>query len=120
MRKPKPTDEELPEDPTQLVNIAVEPLDKEKRQPAQERVYRELHSISDRIASLVQVRQMGLSTPDNQKQLKQLMSDRKKKSFELRRLQSRQRASNKYRVKKRQIVKKKLFFLLTYLSFLLG
>ncbi|CAF4798037.1 unnamed protein product, partial [Rotaria magnacalcarata] len=32
------------------------------------------------------------------------MKDRKKKAFELRRLQGRQRASNKYRVKRRKIV----------------
>ena len=49
---------------------------------------------------------MGLSTPENTKQLKQLMKDRKKKAFQLKRLQQRQRASNKYRVKRRKIVKK--------------
>ena len=48
---------------------------------------------------------MGLSTPENHQQLKQLMKDRKIKAFQLRRLQSRQRASNKYRVKQRKIVK---------------
>jgi hypothetical protein len=47
---------------------------------------------------------MGLSTPENHKQLKQLMKERKIKAFHLRRLQSRQRASNKYRVKQRKIV----------------
>jgi hypothetical protein len=50
---------------------------------------------------------MGLSTPENHKQLKQLMKDRKVKAFQLKRLQSRQRASNKYRVKQRKIVKQK-------------
>jgi len=47
---------------------------------------------------------MGLSTPENKKQLKQLMKDRKKKAYELKRLQSKQKASNKYRVKRRKIV----------------
>jgi hypothetical protein len=110
-RKRKPTDEELIEDPTELSSIPLEPLAKEKRQPAQERTYKELNSINQRIATLVQVRQMGLSTPENHKQLKELMRDRKKKAFEIKRLQSRQRASNKYRVKKRKIVKD-LFYLL--------
>jgi hypothetical protein len=94
-----------------LSSIPLEPLAKEKRQPAQERTYKELNSINQRIATLVQVRQMGLSTPENHKQLKELMRDRKKKAFEIKRLQSRQRASNKYRVKKRKIVKD-LFYLL--------
>ena len=93
----------------------LEPLAKQKRQPAQERAYKELSSINERIASLVQVRQMGLSTPENKKQLKQLMKDRKKKAYELKRLQSKQKASNKYRVKRRKIVKKKKnYFLLIF------
>jgi hypothetical protein len=50
---------------------------------------------------------MGLSTPENKKQLKKLMVDRKKKAYELKRLQSKQRASNKYRNKQKKIVKKK-------------
>jgi hypothetical protein len=54
---------------------------------------------------------MGLSTPENRKQLKQLMKDRKKKAYELKRLQSKQKASNKYRVKRRKIVKKTKNFL---------
>ncbi|CAF2101870.1 unnamed protein product [Rotaria magnacalcarata] len=105
-RKPIP-DEELIEDPNNLPPVPgtpLEPLAKQKRQPAQERIFSELSAINDRIASLVQVKQMGLSTAENRKQLKQLMKDRKKKTYELRRLQSKQRASNKYRVKRRQIV----------------
>jgi hypothetical protein len=42
---------------------------------------------------------MGLSTPDNKKQL---IKDRNKKAFELKRLQSKQRSSNKYRIKKKK------------------
>jgi hypothetical protein len=47
---------------------------------------------------------MGLSTPENKKQLKQLIRDRDKKAFELKRLQSKQRSSNRYRIKKKKIV----------------
>jgi hypothetical protein len=59
---------------------------------------------------------MGLATPENKKQLKQLMKDRKKKAYELKRLQSKQKASNKYRVKRRKIVRRKnsLFCLLNF------
>jgi hypothetical protein len=53
---------------------------------------------------------MGLATPENKKQLKKLIVDRKKKAYELKRLQSKQKASNKYRTKQKKIVKKKLFF----------
>jgi hypothetical protein len=48
---------------------------------------------------------MGLATSDNRKQLKQLMRDRKKKAYELRRLQLKVKASNKYRDKRRKIVR---------------
>jgi hypothetical protein len=105
----KPVEKEIfIEDPTQIPpipGIPVEPLSKQKRQPAQERLFNELSAINERIASLVQVRQMGLSTPENKIQLKQLIRDRDKKGFELKRLQSKQRSSNKYRIKKKNIVK---------------
>jgi len=114
----------LIEDPTQLPPLPggpLEPLAKQKRQPAQERAYKELSSINERIASLVQVRQMGLSTPENKKQLKQLMKDRKKKAYELKRLQSKQKASNKYRVKRRKIVSTILrSFFFIFIQFFLG
>jgi len=47
---------------------------------------------------------MGLSTPENRNQLKQLIRDRDKKAFELKRLQSKQRSSNRYRDKKKKII----------------
>ncbi|CAF3698963.1 unnamed protein product [Rotaria sordida] len=106
IRKRK-TIEEILEDPKELPtvnNVSLDPLTKQKKQPAQERAFKELSSINERIASLVQVRQMGLSTPENRKQLKQLMKERKKKAYELKRLQSKQKASNKYRIKRRKIV----------------
>jgi hypothetical protein len=112
VKKRKPADDDITEDPSQLSQItsgSLEPLPKRIRQPAQERAYKELSAINERIASLVQVRQMGLATPENKKQLKQLMKDRKVKAFQLKRLQSRQRASNKYRVKQRKIVKTQIF-----------
>ena len=101
-------DDEIIEDPSDLTVVngtRIEPLSKQKRQPAQEKAYKELSSINERIVSLVQVKQMGLATEENKKQLKQLMKDRRKKAFELKRLQSKQRASNKYRNKRRRIVR---------------
>ncbi|CAF3380058.1 unnamed protein product [Rotaria socialis] len=106
-KKKKPADKELMEDLNNLSDLAgfaLKPLEKDKRHPAQQRIFNELTAINSHIASLVQVKQMGLLTPENTRQLKQLMKDRKKKAFELRRLQGRQRASNKYRVKRRKIV----------------
>ncbi|CAF1029781.1 unnamed protein product [Adineta ricciae] len=96
--------DELTKMPSAIPDIALEPLAKEKKQPAQERVFRELSSINERIASLIQIRQMGLLTAENRKQLKQLMADRRKKAFELRRLQLKVKASHRYRDKRRKIV----------------
>ncbi|CAF2873837.1 unnamed protein product [Rotaria sp. Silwood2] len=110
LRKRKPIEEEIFEDPKELppiddINtVPLEPLGKQKKHPAQERILKELSSINERIASLVQVRQMGLATAENRKQLKQLMKDRKKKGFELKRLQSKQKSSDQYRIKRKQIV----------------
>ncbi|CAF1635953.1 unnamed protein product, partial [Adineta ricciae] len=107
VKKRKPADEDIILDPTlaaQTTGGPLEPLPKKIRQPAQEKAYKELSAINERIASLVQVRQMGLATAENKKQLKQLIIDRKKKAYELKRLQSKQRASNKYRNKQKKIV----------------
>ncbi len=120
VKKRKPADDDFIEDPSKLSEkqngSAIEPLAKKLRQPAQERAYKELSAINERIASLVQVRQMGLSTPENKKQLKKLMVDRKKKAYELKRLQSKQKASNKYRNKQKKIVTKNLFFFFIFFS----
>ncbi|CAF1359270.1 unnamed protein product [Adineta ricciae] len=107
IKKPKILQEKTLEDPTQvppIPGIPLEPLAKQKRQPAQERIFKEITAINERIASLIQVRQMGLATVENRKQLKQLIKDRNTKGFELKRLQSKQRSSSRYRVKKKQIV----------------
>ncbi|CAF2644129.1 unnamed protein product [Rotaria sp. Silwood2] len=107
VKKRKSTNDDIIEDPSKAAQTTagpLEPLPKKIRQPAQERAYKELSAINERIASLVQVRQMGLATPENKKQLKHLIVDRKKKAYELKRLQSKQRASNKYRNKQKKIV----------------
>ena len=117
VKKRKAVDDFI-EDPSELAaqqtGGPLEPLSKKIRQPAQERAYKELSSINERIASLVQVKQMGMATAENKKQLKQLMAERKKKAYELKRLQSKQRASNKYRNKQRKIVRdqRNVFFLI--------
>ena len=73
--KRKYIEPEVIPDPTDIPSIIqgklLETLTKRKRQPAQEKVYKELSEINERIASLIQIRQMGLSTPENKKQLKQ-------------------------------------------------
>ncbi|CAF3242012.1 unnamed protein product [Rotaria sp. Silwood2] len=104
-RKPIPVEliEDLRELPP-LGKIPLEPLSKTKRQPAQERAYKELSTINDRIASLVQVKQMGLLTAENRKQLKQLFKDRQTKTFEIKRLQSKQRSSTRYKDRRKRIV----------------
>ena len=111
VKKRKAVDNDIIEDPSiaasQQTGGPLEPLAKKIRQPAQERAYKELSTINERIASLVQVKQMGLATAENKKQLKQLMVERKKKAYELKRLQSKQRASNKYRNKQKKIVRTK-------------
>lgn len=108
-KKRKIVEPEVIPDPTDLPSIIMgkplEPLTKRKRQPAQEQIYKELTEINDRIVSLIQIRQMGLTTDENKQQLKQLMKDRRTKAFALRRLQLRVRASNKYRMKQRKIVR---------------
>ena len=123
-KKRRNIDEEITEDPSSflipLPGGPLEPLSKQKRQPAQDKSYKELSAINERIASLVQVRQMGLATADNKKQLRQLMRDRKKKAYELKRLQSKQKASNKYRVKRKKIVRNTKNFHRRFLRLILG
>ncbi|CAF0900718.1 unnamed protein product [Rotaria sordida] len=107
IKKRKLVDEELLKDLQGLSSVdgvQLEPLSTQTRQPAQERVFRELSAINDRIASLIQVKQMGLLTLENRKQLKQLIKDRKTKAFQLKRLQSKTKASFRYRDKRRRII----------------
>ncbi|CAF0991460.1 unnamed protein product [Didymodactylos carnosus] len=84
-------------------NGANSKLEKSKA-PAQEQALKELAEINERIASLVQVKNMGLSTAENQKQLKKLCEQRKAKTNDIKRLQSKQRASTRYRERKKRKV----------------
>ncbi|CAF2849835.1 unnamed protein product [Rotaria sp. Silwood2] len=72
--------------------------------PAQESVLKDLKEISERIANLIQVKSMGLLTPENQKTLKKLIEQKKQRTTDLKRLQSKQRASTRYRERKKRRV----------------
>ncbi|CAF0847934.1 unnamed protein product [Adineta steineri] len=72
--------------------------------PAQEAVISEIKEISERIASLVQVKNMGLSTSDSSMTLKKLLQQKKERTAELSRLQSKQRSSARYRQRKKRCV----------------
>lgn len=84
---------------------AAEKIAAEKiRTPAQEAVIKELKEISERIANLIQVKSMGLLTAENQKTLKKLIEQKKQRTTDLKRLQSKQRASTRYRERKKRRV----------------
>ena len=72
--------------------------------PAQESVLKDLTEISERIANLIQVKSMGLLTAENQKTLKKLIEQKKQRTTDLKRLQSKQRASTRYRERKKRRV----------------
>ncbi|CAF2913796.1 unnamed protein product [Rotaria sp. Silwood2] len=72
--------------------------------PAQEAVIQEIKEISERIASLVQVKNMGLSTSDSNNTLKKLLQQKRERSAELSRLQSKQRSSLRYRERKKRSI----------------
>mgnify|MGYP006892775658 FL=1 len=72
--------------------------------PAQEAVMKDLKEISERIANLIQVKSMGLLTAENQKTLKKLIEQKKQRTTDLKRLQSKQRASTRYRERKKRRV----------------
>ncbi|CAF0981397.1 unnamed protein product [Didymodactylos carnosus] len=74
------------------------------RAPAQELVNCELKTINEQIVSLVQIKNMGLSTADTKKQLKKLFDERKKKSMELKRLRAQQITKANFRKKRKMIV----------------
>ncbi|CAF0723111.1 unnamed protein product [Rotaria sp. Silwood1] len=74
--------------------------------PAQESVLKDLNEISQRIANLIQVKSMGLLTAENQKTLKKLIEQKQKRTGDLKRLQSKQRASTRYREKQKRQVEK--------------
>ena len=72
--------------------------------PVQEAVIQQIQEISERIASLVQVKNMGLSTSDSNHTLKKLLQQKKERSSELSRLISKQRSSARYRQRKKRCV----------------
>ena len=72
--------------------------------PVQEGVLNEIKEISERIASLVQVKNMGLSTTESNQTLKKLLEQKKDRAAELRCLRSKQRSSQRYRQRKKRYI----------------
>ena len=70
---------------------------KKSRAPAQEKVSKEIHEINERIIQLVQVKNMGMATAEQEKQLKKLLVEHKKKTNDLKRLKAEQTAKKRAR-----------------------
>jgi len=70
--------------------------------PVQASVLKDLTEISQRIENLIQVKSMGLLTAENQKTLKKLIEQKQQRTNELKRLQAKQRASTRYRERKKR------------------
>jgi hypothetical protein len=80
---------------------------KEKsKAPAQESVLNDLTTISQRIENLIKVKSMGLLTAENQKTLKRLIAQKQERTNDLKRLQAKQRASTRFRERRKQLVEK--------------
>lgn len=79
------------------IRTAAEILAKKTRAPAQEKVAKEIHEINERIIQLVQVKNMGMATADQQKQLKKLLVEQKKKTNDLKRLKAEQASKKRAR-----------------------
>lgn len=79
------------------IRTAAEILAKTTRAPAQERVSKEIHEINERIIQLVQVKNMGMATKEQEKQLKKLLVEQKKKTNDLKRLKAEQAAKKRAR-----------------------
>ena len=62
---------------------------------------KELHEINERIIQLVQVKNMGMATREQEKQLKKLLVEQKKKSGDLKRLKAEQTAKKRARETKK-------------------
>ena len=94
-----PDEPPIPKEPQQSERIrtAAEILAKKSKAPAQDRVSKELHEINERIIQLVQVKNMGMATNEQEKQLKKLLVEQKKKSNDLKRLKAEQTAKKRYR-----------------------
>ncbi len=72
--------------------------------PVQGSVLKDLTEITQRIESLVQIKSMGLLTPENHRTLKKLIEQKEQRTNDLKRLQARQRASTRYRERQKQRV----------------
>ena len=79
------------------IRTAAEILAKTTRAPAQERVSKEIHEINERIIQSVQVKNMGMATKEQEKQLKKLLVEQKKKTNDLKRLKAEQAAKKRAR-----------------------
>ncbi|CAF3364415.1 unnamed protein product [Rotaria socialis] len=96
--------EETSKKKTEKIRTAAEILAKKTRAPAQEKVSKEIYEINERIIQLVQVKNMGMATAEQEKQLKKLLVEQKKKSNDLKRLKAEQSAKKRAReIKKRKI-----------------
>ncbi|UJR26055.1 hypothetical protein I4U23_007401 [Adineta vaga] len=71
---------------------------------SQELILSDLEKISQRNDSLIQVESMGLLTDENQKILNKLIKQQQQNTSDLKRLQSRQRASMRLRERKKRYV----------------
>ena len=83
------------------IRTAAEILAKKSKAPAQDKVAKELYEINERIIQLVQVKNMGMATAEQEKQLKKLLVEQKKKSNDLKRLKAEQAAKKRYREAKK-------------------
>ena len=83
------------------IRTAAEILAKKTRAPAQEKVAKEIHEINERVIQLVQVKNMGMATAEQEKQLKRLLVEQKKKSNDLKRLKAEQSAKKRAREAKK-------------------
>jgi hypothetical protein len=88
------------------MRTAAEILAKKSKAPAQDKVSTELHEINERIIQLVQVKNMGMATSEQEKQLKKLLVEQKKKANDLKRLKAEQAAKKRYREVKKVREKK--------------
>jgi hypothetical protein len=70
--------------------------------PAQDALEVEIKEIADRIANLIQVKNMGLSTEETNYTLKKLIRQKKSRSTELSLLRSKQRAGLRYRQRRKK------------------
>lgn len=86
---------------SEKIRTAAEILAKKTRAPAQEKAAKELNEINERIIQLVQVKNMGMATKEQEKQLKKLLVEQKKKSGDLKRLKAEQAAKKRSREMKK-------------------